>query len=90
MSSKNSTTSKIGHRRQVVLPKEVCDGLGMGEGDFVEMTPVKGGVLIRPKKLVDPDDVLSAADIKSLRKGLAEAKRGQTRPWDIIKHELER
>ena len=90
MSSKNSTISKIGQRRQVVIPKEVCEELGLVEGDLVELTHAKGGVLIKSKKLVDPDDMLSAGDIKSLRRGLAQVKRGQTKAWDTIKDELER
>jgi AbrB family looped-hinge helix DNA binding protein len=76
MSNKNSTIAKVGQRRQVVIPKEMCEHLGLGEGDFVEVTSAKGGVL-------------SAEDAKSLRRGLAQAKRGQTRAWDKIKADRE-
>ena len=48
--------SKLGQRRQVVIPKEICDELGLQEGDFVEVTQVKGHVIITPKQLVDRDD----------------------------------
>jgi AbrB family looped-hinge helix DNA binding protein len=89
MSGKNSAIGRVGQRRQVVIPREMCEALGLSEGDFVEVTPTKGGVLIKPKKLVDSDE-LSVADAKSLRRGLAEMKRGRTRAWDKVKDELER
>jgi AbrB family looped-hinge helix DNA binding protein len=89
MSSKTTTISKVGQRRQVVIPKSVLDELGLREGDFVEVTRTRNGALIKPKKLVDPDDFLSSEDVKSLRRGLAQARRGQTESWDKIKNELE-
>lgn len=90
MTTKDSTISKVGQRRQVVIPKSMLDELGLQEGDFVEVTRTRNGALIRPKKVVDPGDVLSPEDIKSLRRGLAQMKRGQTESWDKIKNELER
>ncbi len=90
MSSKNSTISKAGHRRQVVIPKQLCEDLGFREGDFVEVTRTKGGVLIRPKKRIEGDDVLTLEDAKSLRRGLRQMKEGQTRAWKTIKDELDR
>jgi AbrB family looped-hinge helix DNA binding protein len=87
--SKTHTITKIGQRRQVVIPKEICDKLSLNEGDSVEVSHAKGGVLIKPRKLVERD-VLSPDDVKSLRRGLAEMKRGQTKAWDKVKHELER
>ncbi len=45
--------SKLGQRRQVVIPQEICDELGLQEGDFVEVTSAEGRVIIKPKKLVD-------------------------------------
>jgi AbrB family looped-hinge helix DNA binding protein len=51
--------SKLGQRHQVVIPKEICDALGLHEGDFVEVTSTEGQVIIKPKTLVDADDVLT-------------------------------
>ena len=50
---------RLGQRRQVVIPKEICEELNLQEGDFVEVTKAQGMVVIEPKKLVDPDDVLT-------------------------------
>ena len=38
--------SKVGQRRQVVIPKEICDELGLHKGDFVEVTRDKSVVII--------------------------------------------
>ena len=61
--------SKLGQRRQVVIPKEICDELGLQEGDFVEVSRVEGQVIIKPKKLVDADDVLTPEEEKIVRTG---------------------
>jgi AbrB family looped-hinge helix DNA binding protein len=51
--------SKLGQRRQVVIPKEIWDSLDLVVGDFVEVEQVKGSIVLKPKKLVDADDVLT-------------------------------
>jgi AbrB family looped-hinge helix DNA binding protein len=66
--------SKLGQRRQVVIPKEICDELGLQEGDFVEVTSTKGKVIIKPKKLVDADAVLTPAQRAVIDTRLAEAE----------------
>ena len=65
--------SKLGQRRQVVIPKEICDEVGLEEGDFVEVTSTAGKVIIKPKKVVDADDVLTPAQRAVIDKRLAEA-----------------
>lgn len=68
--------SKLGQRRQVVIPKEICEQLGLREGDFVEVTINKGAVVIRPKTLVDPDDILTSEEEAIVRKGEGQLRRG--------------
>ena len=63
---------KIGQRRQVVIPKEIFTALGMRTGDFVELTRVKGTVVIKPKKIVDADEVLTPAQKATIDARLAE------------------
>jgi hypothetical protein len=48
----------------------------------------KDGVLIKPKRIVDPDDTLSPAEAKIVRRGEAQLKRGESKPWRVVKHEL--
>ena len=72
--------SKLGQRRQVVIPKDICEALGLEIGDFVEVRQVKGSVVIKPKKLVDADEVLAPSqkaeiDVRLFRITLANAIR---------------
>lgn len=80
--------SKLGQRRQVVIPKDICDELGLQEGDFVEVSRVEGLVIIKPKKLVDADDVLTPEEEKVVRKGEAQLKKGEHALWDDVKKQL--
>jgi AbrB family looped-hinge helix DNA binding protein len=66
--------SKLGQRRQVVIPKEICEDLGLDVGDFVEVQQVSGTVVIKPKKLVDADEVLTARQKADIDARLAEAE----------------
>ena len=79
---------RIGQRRQVVIPQEIFKTLKLQEGDFVAFAKHGNGVLVKPRRLVDPDDVLTPAEAKRLRQRLKQARLGKTRPWAEIKHEL--
>jgi AbrB family looped-hinge helix DNA binding protein len=81
--------SKVGQRRQVVIPKDLCDDLGISEGDFVEVTKTTAGVLIKPKKLVDRDDVLTPEEAALVRKGERQIARGDFVTLDKIEHDLD-
>jgi AbrB family looped-hinge helix DNA binding protein len=79
---------KLGQRRQVVIPKEICENLGLETGDFVEIVQEGSRVVIKPKQVVDPDDVLSPEDEAAVRQGLEDIERGNVRPWSAVKHDL--
>lgn len=81
--------SKLGQRRQVVIPKEICDDLGLEIGDFVEVQKVKGAVVVKPKKLVDAEDVLAPEEEKLVRKGIQQLRRGESKSWQQLKHEMD-
>ena len=84
------TISKLGQRRQVVLPKEICDELGLRVGDYVEVAinQEQGTAVVKPKKLVDPDDVLTPEEEKLVRKGEAQLKKGKSVLWQDLKKKL--
>lgn len=69
--------SRLGQRRQVVIPKSLCEEMGIREGDFLEVTSSKGAVIIKPKKLVDADDVLTPEEEAMVRKGMEQIRKGQ-------------
>lgn len=50
----------------------------------------KNGVLIKPKRAVHPDDTLMPEEAKIVRRGEAQLKRGQSKPWRSIKDALPR
>ncbi len=81
---------RVGQRRQVVIPREILETLNLREGDFVAYAKQKNGVLIKPKRLVDPEDTLTVAEAKVVRKGEAQLKRGESKPWRDVKHALPR
>ena len=81
---------KIGQRRQVVIPKEIFEALGLEIGDFVEVTQVNRTVVIKPKKIVDADDVLTPEEEAIVRKGERQLREGKSKSWQQIKNDLAR
>jgi bifunctional DNA-binding transcriptional regulator/antitoxin component of YhaV-PrlF toxin-antitoxin module len=94
MTAKTATTQdrigRVGQRRQVVIPREMLEMLKIQEGDFVAFSKHANGVLIKPKRLVDPDDVLTPAEATKVRHGEKQLKRGDSKPWRVVKHALSR
>jgi AbrB family looped-hinge helix DNA binding protein len=86
--TKHTVVSRIGQRRQVVIPKAVFDELRLRPGDFVEVTAQGGSVSLKPTRSNDVEDTLTSAEAKKLRLGLRQIKERKTRPWNEIKHEL--
>jgi AbrB family looped-hinge helix DNA binding protein len=83
--------SRIGQRRQVVIPKRVFDALKLRAGDFVEVSAEGGRLQMRPKRLVDVgDERVSAGDAVKVRRGEAEIKAGHSQSWRTVKDELGR
>jgi AbrB family looped-hinge helix DNA binding protein len=46
---------RVRERAQITLPQEVRDALKVKRGDYLEAEIVAGGVLLRPKAVVDRD-----------------------------------
>ena len=74
MSSGNTVlpevVSRIGQRRQVVIPKRVFDALKLRAGDYVEVSAEGGRLQMRPKRLVDIGEAsLSASEAVQVRRG---------------------
>lgn len=81
--------SKLGQRRQVVIPKEICENLGLETGDFVEIIQDGGRVVIKPKQVVDPEDTLSPEDEDAVRQGIEDIEHGDFITLDELEHELD-
>jgi bifunctional DNA-binding transcriptional regulator/antitoxin component of YhaV-PrlF toxin-antitoxin module len=88
-SAKASGISRIGQRREMVIPKTVFDELELARGDFVEITSDGAGRFsVSRKILVDADDTLTPSEAKKVRHGLKQAHEGKTQSWDKVKREL--
>ena len=72
----------------MVIPREILETLNLQEGDFVAFSQQANGVLIKPKRVVDPDDVLTPAEAKKVRHALKQVDQGKTKPLAKIKNEL--
>ena len=64
---------KLGRRQHVVIPQEICDEVGLKEGDFVEVQAVRGRVIIKPKRLIDADVILPFEE-NAVSKGIGESR----------------
>jgi hypothetical protein len=64
--------------------------LNIREGDFVAFTKKQNGVFIKAKRLVDDDTILTPAEAKVVRRGEAQLKRGDSKPWRAVKRALSR
>jgi AbrB family looped-hinge helix DNA binding protein len=82
--------SKLGQRRQVVIPKEIWDSLDLVVGDFVEVEQVKGSIVLKPKKLVDALDVLTPEEEALVRRGEEELHTGEYVTLEQLEHDMGR
>ncbi len=80
---------KININRQVTIPKRIFDEMGLKEGDFVEVTRNKNTVVVKPKKLVNLEAVLTAEEEKVVAKGFGQIQKGEYETLDQLKHELD-
>jgi AbrB family looped-hinge helix DNA binding protein len=79
---------RIRTNRQVTIPKVISDNLGLKEGDFVEVMSSGSDIIIRPKRLVDSEDVLSPEEEELVERGFKQLKKGEYVAWKELKHEL--
>jgi AbrB family looped-hinge helix DNA binding protein len=79
---------RVSQRHQVVIPRQILETLKLQAGDFVEFSRHKNGLLMKPKRRVDPDDTLTPAEEKIVQRGLAQLKRGESKPWRVVKNAL--
>jgi AbrB family looped-hinge helix DNA binding protein len=82
--------SQLGQRRQVVIPKVIWEDLGLEIGGFVEVERVEGTVVIKPKRLVDAEDVLTPEEEEMVRRGEEQIRRGEYVTLEKLEHEMER
>ncbi len=52
MAKKKSADVMLRPKRQVTLPREICDQIGIGPGDVLELTVEDSTIIARPRKRV--------------------------------------
>ena len=52
MAEKKAADVVLRPKRQVTIPKEICDQLGIGPGDVLELTVEGSTIIARPRKMV--------------------------------------
>ena len=94
MTVKSTTTQerigRVGQRRQVVIPREMLETLNIQEGDFVAFAQKQNGVLIKPRRVVDPDDILTPEESALLKKAEREMREGKFVTLAQLRHDLDR
>jgi len=80
-----NSISRVGQRRQVVIPQAICDDLKLAVGDFVAIEEHAGMVVIRPQKIADRDTVLSPREATVVRRAMKDAKAGNVVDWQGYK-----
>ena len=82
MKATAATLTKITRNYQVTIPPAARRALKLKIGDFVEATPRRDGVLLRPAKVVT-EEAFEQELRRRLRAGLADLKAGNTSgPFD--------
>ena len=77
MKEKNVANIVLRPKRQVTLPREVCDQLGIGPGDVLELTVEDSTIVARPRKTVALE-ALNEIQQAFRRSGITEAELQKT------------
>jgi bifunctional DNA-binding transcriptional regulator/antitoxin component of YhaV-PrlF toxin-antitoxin module len=81
---------RVSQRRQVFIPREMLETLNIQEGDFVAFAQKQGGVLIKPRRVVDSDDILTAEESALVKKAEREMRQGKFVSLAQLRHDLDR
>jgi len=68
----------------------MLENLNLQEGDFVAFAEQKNGVLIKPKRLVDPDDILTPEESALVKKAEREVRQGKFVALAELRNDLDR
>jgi bifunctional DNA-binding transcriptional regulator/antitoxin component of YhaV-PrlF toxin-antitoxin module len=74
----------------VVIPRKIFEKLEMREGDFVAFAEKDNGVLIKPTRMVNPDDVLTREESALVSKARREMRDGKYVSLAQLEQELAR
>jgi bifunctional DNA-binding transcriptional regulator/antitoxin component of YhaV-PrlF toxin-antitoxin module len=81
-------TVTVKNKTPLVVPPAVRRQADFKSGDKLEFKVAGGVVTILPKQ--DSGDTLTAEEERIVRRGEAQLRRGESRPWRAMKHALAR
>ena len=76
--------------KEIVVPQHVRRKAGIKAGEPVDFIASARSITIKPKRVVDADDMLTPAEAKKVRHGMKQIKEGRFKLWRDVKHELGR
>jgi AbrB family looped-hinge helix DNA binding protein len=85
-----ATISRLGRNRRVVIPKQICEHLGIHEGDFIEVSARDNVAIVKPGKSLKNDDVLTPKEAEKVRQGEAQLRRGLYVTLEQLEHSVDR
>jgi len=68
----------------------MLETLQLQEGDFVAFSRQANGVLVKPKRVVDPDDVLTPEESALVKKAEREMRQGKYVTLAQLRHDMDR
>lgn len=77
-------------KSEITVPRDVRRKAGIKPGDRIEFAVSGRRIIIIPEQEVDPDDTLTSAEAKIVRRGQAQLRGGKGIPWRDVKNALER
>ncbi len=72
---------KVLRNGQITMPKGIRKALGIREGDVLEASLGKTGVLFKPKVLIDKESILSKKGERKVKEALDAYKKGEARSF---------
>jgi len=81
-------TVTVKNKTPLVVPPAVRRQAGFKSGDKLEFKVAGGVVTILPRQ--ESDDILTPEEEKVVRRGEAQLKRGESKTWRAVKHDLAR
>ena len=77
---------KVGRSRQVVIPKEIWDQLGLEAGDYFEVEVEEDRIVFVPKKLLSKEELWywSKEGQTEINQALQEIKQGKAKEFDNV------
>jgi bifunctional DNA-binding transcriptional regulator/antitoxin component of YhaV-PrlF toxin-antitoxin module len=85
---KKERIGRLGQRRQIIIPREIVESLRRRAGDFLAISQKDDAIVVKPKRIDAADDVLTPEEAMIVRRGEAQLKRGESKPWRNLKNAL--